>query len=226
MAVIHKTTLIPAKLELVTRWLPAQPWYRDPGHGPRLTKVGGFRLDDPEGEVGIEFLVVTDGAGEGATTYQIPLTYRAGPCAGAGDGLIGTAEHGVLGHRWIYDGTCDPVLVAQLVALIRGDTRAQAQNRSDTPDTTVTSQPVPSGHGTMIEFAGAASGPHGTELRIGTSDADGTRTGNLVVRVNRILRADDVGAAARPAGYGYVAATWRLPDGAQVRGIFATAQHT
>jgi hypothetical protein len=225
MAVIHKTTMIPAKLELLTRWLPAQPWYLDPGHGPQLTKVGGFRLDDPEGEVGIEFLVVTDGAGERATTYQIPLTYRASAFAGAGDGLIGTAEHGVLGHRWIYDGTCDPVLVAQLAALIQGDTQAQAQSRSNTPDPTVISQPVTSGRGTMIEFARAVSGPHGTDLRIGTSGAGDTRTGNLIVRVHRILQAS-VGAAARERGQGYVAATWRLLDGTQVRGIFATAQHT
>lgn len=28
MAIIHHTTMSPAKLELLTAWLPAQPWYR------------------------------------------------------------------------------------------------------------------------------------------------------------------------------------------------------
>ena len=48
------------------------------------------------------------------------MTYRAGALAAADGALIGTSEHGVLGHRWIYDGTRDPVLMAQLVALLRG----------------------------------------------------------------------------------------------------------
>ncbi len=29
MAVIHHTTLTPGKLELLSAWLPSQPWYRD-----------------------------------------------------------------------------------------------------------------------------------------------------------------------------------------------------
>jgi hypothetical protein len=32
------------------------------------------------------------------------MTYRASALPGADGGLIGTAEHGVLGGRWIYDG--------------------------------------------------------------------------------------------------------------------------
>ncbi len=115
MAIIYDTTMSPGKLELLAAWLPVQPWYLGTGHEPELAKAGGFRLDDPHGEVGIEFMVVSDRSGGRATTYQVPLTYRARALASAG-GLIGTAEHGVLGHRWIYDGAHDPVLVAQLVA--------------------------------------------------------------------------------------------------------------
>jgi hypothetical protein len=58
MAIIHHTTMSPGKLELLTAWLPAQPWYRQTGHQPELARAGGFRLDDPQGEVGIEFVVV------------------------------------------------------------------------------------------------------------------------------------------------------------------------
>jgi hypothetical protein len=59
VAVIHPTTLVPSKLELLTAWLPSRPWYRGRGT-PNLAKAGGFRLDDPAGEVGIEFAFVTD----------------------------------------------------------------------------------------------------------------------------------------------------------------------
>ena len=27
MAIIHKTTLVPGKLDLLAGWMPAQPWY-------------------------------------------------------------------------------------------------------------------------------------------------------------------------------------------------------
>ena len=47
MAEIHRTTMTPSKLELLTAWLPHQAWYAGQGEAPRLTRVGGFRLDDP-----------------------------------------------------------------------------------------------------------------------------------------------------------------------------------
>ena len=123
VATIHHTTLVPSKMELLAGWLPSRRWYRGTGRSPELMKAGGFRLDDPEGAVGIEFMVAADVSGtiDGQpTVYHVPLTYRPGPLDGADDGLIGTAEHGVLGRRWIYDGASDPVLVTQLLALIQG----------------------------------------------------------------------------------------------------------
>ncbi|GAA3101587.1 maltokinase N-terminal cap-like domain-containing protein [Nonomuraea salmonea] len=132
MAVIHHTTLKPTKLELLTAWLPTRPWYRG-STAPELSKAGGFRLDDPEGAVGIEFMVVNDTSGDRATAYLVPLTYRGAPLADAEHALIGTAEHGVLGRRWIYDGCHDPVLIVQLTALLEGQVAAQDQNATDTP---------------------------------------------------------------------------------------------
>jgi Maltokinase N-terminal cap domain len=134
VAIIHSTTLVPSKLELLTAWLPRQAWYRGTGT-PVLSKAGGFRVDDPDGEVGIEILLVADADG---TTYVAPMTYRGTPLDGADDALIGTSEHGVLGHRWIYDAERDPVAVAQLRALARGEAQAQHQSVSDTLDPTVT----------------------------------------------------------------------------------------
>jgi Maltokinase N-terminal cap domain len=219
MAIIHDTTMSPGKLDLLTAWLPAQPWYLGGGREPEpeLAKAGGFRLDDPAGEVGIEFLLVTDGSGARATTYQVPLTYRARVLADAADGLVGTAEHGVLGRRWIYDGTRDPVLVAQLVALIQGEAEPQAQSVSNTPDPTVTSQPATREPMAVAGSVVAASGPFGTDLRIETAGP-----GQLLVRVNRILR---LAVSAAPAGEPCVCAPWRLPDGTHVRGILATAHY-
>jgi len=132
MAVIHDTTMDPTKLELLARWLPGQAWFPGPAEG--LARAGGFRLDDPAGEVGIELMVVTDGSGQ---AYLVPMTYRGAPLAGADDALIGTSEHGVLGTRWIYDGEHDPVLLDQLAALLRGEVAAQAQSQSNTEDPTV-----------------------------------------------------------------------------------------
>jgi hypothetical protein len=222
MAVIHNTTMSPSKLELLTSWLPAQPWYVDSGRAPELAKVGGFRLDDPEDEVGIEFMVITDRSGQLPTTYHVPLTYRASAREGADDGLIGTAEHGVLGRRWIYDGTHDPVLVTQLVALIQGDADAQAQSDSDTPDLTVVTQPMTTDHLTAVESAVVANESCGTDLRVEAAGSDGARTGHLVARINRVLQRHDGAVPVGGPGRGYVAAPWRLPDGTHVRGIFAT----
>lgn len=133
MAVIYKTTMTPSKLELLAAWLPRQPWYIGTASEPHLTKAGGFRLDDPQGEVGIEFMVVTDNSGERPRSYHVPLSYRGAPLDGADRALIGTSEHGVLGRRWVYDGTHDPVLVAQLLDLLQGRAEPQAQSETDTP---------------------------------------------------------------------------------------------
>jgi hypothetical protein len=142
MAVIHQTTMTPSKAELLRAWLPKQGWYAGKPHGPSLARAGGFRLDDPAGEVGIEFDVARDDAGDPATAYLIPMTYRGKPLAGADAYLIGTAQHGVLGKRWIYDGTHDPVLLAQLAELIQGRVQAQARSQSNTLDPSVHAAPV------------------------------------------------------------------------------------
>jgi hypothetical protein len=223
MAIIHRTTMRPDKLELLTAWLPAQPWYIQTGHQPELAKAGGFRLDDPQGEVGIEFMVVTDGSGHGATAYQVPMTYRAGALTGAGGALIGISEHGVLGRRWIYDGVHDPVLIAQLVALIQGEAEPQAQSVSNAADPTVTSQPVAEGSLAPVRSAVAANGRFGTDLRIETAGPDPVKSGELAVRIHRTLQPGE-GSENRDAGPPCLSATWRLPDGTHVRGNFASAR--
>jgi hypothetical protein len=194
MAVIHRTTAKPTKLELLTAWLPTRPWYAG---GDDLVKAGGFRLDDPEGEVGIEFMVVVSGQ-----TCMAPLTYRGAPLDGAEHALVGTMEHGVLGRRWIYDACHDPVAVAQLLALIEGHAEPQDQNTSDTPDRDVT-RAYTGGRLNPADF---------TEV---TDDREGTVLGGRL-RIHRTLHPGPAPADAT----GHVAASWQLPDGTRRRGPF------
>ncbi|MEU6197980.1 1,4-alpha-glucan branching protein [Streptomyces sp. NPDC047061] len=204
MALIHHTTLKPTKVELLAGWLPTRPWYHGPA-APELVKAGGFRLDDPAGEVGIEFMVVTAGPG----AYLVPLTYRGAPLEGAEHALVGTMEHGVLGTRWAYDGCHDPVLTAGLLALIEGRTEAQAQSITDTPDREVERSyagegPVP-GLGAPVdtdestEFAVPGAGP--------------------VLRLRRVL---EPGSTPPDGTAGQVTGAWQQPDGNRARAVFAT----
>ncbi|MER5585470.1 maltokinase N-terminal cap-like domain-containing protein [Streptomyces asoensis] len=212
MAVIHRTVLEPTKLELLAAWLPTRPWYVPGAGGPELTKAGGFRLDDPQGEVGIEFMAVTDTAGDDAVTYLVPLTYRGAPLAGAEHALVGTMEHGVLGRRWAYDGCHDPVLRTQLLALLRGRVLAQDQNTSDTPDREVTRSYDGDGGDLADLAAGAVDDREGTRLSAGRGST---------LFLHRVLRPAPDGPPSLPPGTnGHVAGSWRTPDGSRARGLF------
>lgn len=168
MAVIHRTTLVPGKVALIEELLPRRPWYR--GRAPRLHKAGGFRLDDPAGAVGIEFLLVVDDSAADPVLYSVPLTYRGAPLPEAGSALLGTAEHGVLGRRWIYDGTADPVAIAAVVELLSGRVVAQAQNDSDAPDLSVLVTPADSVTA-GVHIGAAVDGDTATEVPIGSAGA-------------------------------------------------------
>ncbi|MER6284620.1 maltokinase N-terminal cap-like domain-containing protein [Streptomyces sviceus] len=205
MAIIHHTTLKPSKLELLTTWLPTRPWYTGTGT-PELTKAGGFRLDDPEGEVGIEFMVAVDSSGPEPVAYLAPLTYRAAPLPGADHTLVGTMEHGVLGPRWAYDGIHDPVLRTELLALFEGRAQAQAQSLTDTPDHEVTHS---------YTGPGLPTGPGEV-----TEDRDGT---GLALPDGTILRLHRRPRPTAPEGAaGQVSGAWDAPDGTRARAVFAT----
>ncbi|MEV4743247.1 1,4-alpha-glucan branching protein [Streptomyces sp. NPDC049555] len=212
MSVIHRTELKPTKLELLTGWLPSRPWYRGGAGAPELLKAGGFRLDDPEGEVGIEFMVVTDAsAPDGPAGYLVPLTYRGAPLPDAGHALVGTLHHGVLGQRWVYDGCHDPVLTTQLLALVEGRVQAQAQSISDTLD-----------HDVTRSFTGQDPAPAGFTTTA-ADDRDGTSVSTSYgasLRLHRVLQPGP--EAPLPEGAtGHVAGSWEAADGTRVRGVFA-----
>lgn len=185
MATIHRTTMTPGKLEMITAWLPGRPWYRGNG-APELAEAGGFRLDDPTGEVGIEFQFVTDTADGSPVTYHVPVTYRGAPAADDA-GLIAMSEHGVLGLRWIYDAATDPVAVAQILALLQGRAAPQHQSESDTPDpTVVASSQLPGGLGFGDIMPPESTGDL-TTVGLLTKDAEGGLGPALALDLHRVL---------------------------------------
>ncbi|MFG2559886.1 1,4-alpha-glucan branching protein [Streptomyces sp. NPDC048496] len=178
-------------------------------------KAGGFRLDDPKGEVGIEFMAVTDTSGDQPVTYQVPFSYRGAPIVGPDAALIGTTEHGVLGQRWVYDGTRDPVLVAQLFALIVGEAEPQMQSTSDTPDPSVTGWFAESGTTAAIASTTVTDDPSGTDLVVETAP-DGR---GLTIHINRLLHPGQ--DTEEQGALGHVTTDLPLPDGTTARTAFA-----
>ncbi|MET9494965.1 1,4-alpha-glucan branching protein [Streptomyces sp. NPDC006552] len=187
MSTIHRTTLTPTKTQLLARWLPEQPWYRGTG-AEEPVKAGGFRLDDPDGEVGMEFMAVTDTSGAHPVTYHVPLAYRGAPLADApADALIGTLTHGVLGERWVYDGARDPLLLAQVTALLKGEAPAHAQSTDGALDPTVHARLDAGAAGApeivrVLEPGASAPGAAG-EVTAEWRSADGSLVRGVFVRV-------------------------------------------
>lgn len=122
MAILHRATLAPTKLELLAGWLPGRAWSATASGAP-LTPAGAYRFDDPAGAVGVETHLVATVAGR---VLQVPLTYRGEPLPDAQDHLVGTMEHSVLGRRWVYDGCGDPVWAAvTAAALLTGGSQVE-----------------------------------------------------------------------------------------------------
>ncbi|RMB58224.1 maltokinase N-terminal cap-like domain-containing protein [Tessaracoccus antarcticus] len=118
--------LRPTKMELLSTWLPTQPWFD--GNPGLLERIAFYRFADPDGEVGLDGMLIASAG----SVFHVPVTWRAAPLP-EGD-LIGTLEHSVLGTRYCYDAPSDPVFVAELARVIReSDTDADivAEGQSD-----------------------------------------------------------------------------------------------
>ncbi|MGO4472975.1 hypothetical protein AB4Y95_13705 [Arthrobacter sp. M-10] len=179
MAIIHRATLSPSKLELIEKYLPVQPWFTKDGSAPPEL-LGAYRFDDPDGEVGLETHLVS----HGGKVYQVPLSYRGSELPGAEHSLLGTMEHSVLGTRWVYDACTDPVYVAALAtAILTGQREAEQFVDMDG---------VLEPRASSVEVKG--SGTPGSEvpaLRPAAPITEGGVTsidaGELTVQVNRVL---------------------------------------
>jgi hypothetical protein len=183
MALLHDATLRPTKLELLAAWLPDRPWSRIPA-GATIERVAACRFDDPAGEVGIETILVRSGDGP---IHHTPLTYRGAPLDGADAWLIGTMEHSVLGLRYAYDASADPVYAAALAtAILTGAGEAEefievdGQPRRREPHMTVR------GSGT----AGTPGPTVNTVRRVVNHDPTRVETDSLELAVVRVLDGD------------------------------------
>ncbi len=255
MAEIHRdATMAPSKLDLVEAWMGSQRWYAAKGRRPRLRLLARWRLDDPDGEVGIETLVVADEAADPTVVYQVPLTYRAEPLDRADRALVGTAEHSVLGRRWVYDAPHDPVYAAQLLELIQGRAVPQSSEASDSTEDSVCGVPHPSWtaqvrvrssrvlsgeqSNTSVILDCEPLGHDGTAASSAPGGASAPPTVPLIVKLFRMLQPGEnpdvvlqsalVQASCRriPAVAGSVTGHWVLPGdpGTRVAGHLAFAQ--
>jgi hypothetical protein len=194
MAKIHPgATLVPHFRDFLPEWVARQEWYAGTGM-PSLTPVGYFRFEDPTGEVGVETHLVTDGA----VLYQVPMTYRDAPLedmvSGVTESLITTAEHSVLGTRWIYDGLADPVWLSELLGLVRTNSVSEPSSKRG---------------------VGPAEA-RGHRLLPGDLDVD-----SVAVELKRVVTAG--GPVEGPGVAGVVMGAWHPggPVAAQVRGCLA-----
>jgi hypothetical protein len=223
MALIHKATLTPTKLELLTAWLPGRPWsggVTESGEGTGsggvtvVRSVGAYRFDDPAGEVGIESVLVradgpdgsdgsdgpdgSDGSRRaGSPVLHVPLTYRAQPLAGAEEYLIGTTEHSVLGTRWVYDGCADPVWAAALATtVLAGGTQVDELVDAGDGSAPVSRPPTATvvGSGTPADsVADLVAGITAVTAHDGDA-ATVVRAGGLELLVVRVVAEGDLGA--------------------------------
>jgi hypothetical protein len=183
--------LSPHFRDFLPPWVARQPWYR--GNGiPSLTPVGYFRFEDPDGEVGVETHLVSDGL----ALYQVPMTYRGTPVnavPAAGTALITTAEHSVLGTRWIYHGQADPVWHSAMLRLVqdggvsdpstkRGVGPALARGRLLTAEN-LTACTVTIELRRLLTPGGPAAEPGAAGLVMGTWHADGPGTASVTGRL-------------------------------------------
>lgn len=110
MGIFHRAVIVPTKEEVLARWVPTQPWGAEAG---LLEVIGSYRLDDPDGRVGMEAFLVA----AGDAVLHVPLTYRDEPLKGAEAALLAEMQHSVLGPRWVYDGLGDPLFLTVLAAV-------------------------------------------------------------------------------------------------------------
>lgn len=199
MALLHRAELRPSTLELLAGWLPTRAWH-DGDAAAELELVGAYRFDDPDGEVGIETLLVRTPRG---SVHQVPLTYRGAPTLGE-RALVGTMQHSVLGPRWVYDGIHDPVYLAALatVVLTGGD---QAELLVEVDGEVVRREPTMA---LSVDGLPGAQAPAAVRLdEVADGDPARIRAAGLeLVLARRVVPA---GGLPAPSGVGTLRGSWQ-----------------
>lgn len=192
MAILHRATLTPSKLEILTAHLQTFASVRELSPA-QVELLGAYRFDDPAGDVGIESHLV--GVGTDVVVH-VPLTYRGAPVPGAEQWLIATMDHSVLGPRWVYDACCDPVYVQELVrAILTGGT--QVDQYVETED-----GPILRPSSAAVSGSGVASAPVPVIDSVGctrTGDDSVIAAGGREVVVHHVLHRERVPLDAAPS---------------------------
>ncbi len=215
MAILHQAQIKPSKLELLTDWLPTQSWFAGEADA-EFINVASYRFDDPEGEVGVETILVRAGTGP---VMQAPLTYRGAPLDEAEGSLICTMEHSVLGKRWVYDGVGDPVYLQTLAtaALNGGHQVGLTVEMADGSRVEREPNALVSGTGSGNETVLL---PRAADIVVtGNGDETVSTVGPLTVSVRRVLGGDAAFGAESASGSGgstgELVGSWAESDGDQ-----------
>ncbi|GAB4070181.1 hypothetical protein GCM10028777_34610 [Angustibacter speluncae] len=196
MALIHRATLDPSKLDLLRAWLPSRPWFPA---GAEVEPLGAYRFDDPDGEVGLEAFLLR----AGDVVLHVPLTYRASAPDVPDEHRLGTTEHSVLGTRWVTDGCADPVWVRELVrTVLTGGAQAVEEVETDgvlvprDPSATARGSgapgtPVPDVTDVVVE-----DGPDSTRVVAGAAGVSVARVVGTAPPATRTLTATWTGGSA------------------------------
>jgi hypothetical protein len=215
VAILYRAQLTPSKMELLSAWVPLQSWCVASTDLRTLDAAGAYRFDDPEGEVGIETFLLRSADGQ---IFQVPLTYRSAAIDSAEAALVGTAQHSVLGERWVYDACGDPAYAQALAStILSGGTEAELEVVTDEgrerreATTKVTGSGLP---GSAVPQVGSV-----TYLNEGLRTIVSSGTLELTV-----LRVIDVSTAAAntPGGF-FLTGTW---PGQGSPALLASAQNT
>lgn len=127
MALIYDASIEPGKVDVATRWAGEQRWFAGDDADQPVEKIAAYRFDDPDGVAGFELLLLQ----RGETLFQVPVAYRPEPIDDAWAEPIATMEHSVLGTRYVYPATADPVFWRQLVHAVATGTGQVEQHDPD-----------------------------------------------------------------------------------------------
>jgi maltokinase len=101
---------------LIAEWLPQQRWFAGKAAQPTLRLIGGWEL--PDGGMRIRTHLLMDEGGRTPVLYQVPVTERPEPLAGADHALIGVYRAGTGQSSYLYDAPHDPGYARALLRMI------------------------------------------------------------------------------------------------------------
>jgi maltokinase len=239
--------LTPSILAVLPQWVAKQRWYAGKGRVPVLRDIGGLGLEDPAGQVEIDIHLLLDESGRTPTTYQVPLTCRTTPLAGADRALVATVDLGDQGPpgregtRYYYDAPHDPAFATALLALILNESTVgsvrEKRNRPQGPDgpqgivgagghSLATTDP-----GDVITSRVLSGEQSNTSIILDLVDILGTPSKPLICKLFRVLQHGQnpdvvvqsalsaAGSTLVPGSVGYIWGQW--PDASAPDGLAA-----